>query len=282
MLKQRVLTAIILAPLVVAGIFFLPFNYFLFALLALTVIGFWEWSQFTRPESRMTETALMSSVLIATVVVLPTDIASLQTLTGAHKSLLAVGGIWWCIASLMVVRYPKSTPMVATHVAIKQCYGLLTLIPFFWSLLLLRVYDYHVNPYHGAQLVMLVCFMVWAADSGAYFSGRAFGKRKMAPSVSPNKTVEGLIGGIIAAIGVTWVGANAFGIPFHSIFNMLLIAMIAVIASVMGDLVESMFKRVSGIKDSGRILPGHGGILDRIDSLTAALPVFALLYLWLL
>ncbi|WP_192867858.1 phosphatidate cytidylyltransferase [Thaumasiovibrio subtropicus] len=281
-MKQRVLTAMILAPLVVAGIFFLPFNYFIFALLGLTFIGFWEWSQFTRPAKRLIESVLMSSVLVASVLIFPTDVAALQALTVSHKGLLALGGIWWALASVMVVRYPASTPMIASHVLFRQLYGLVTLIPFFWSILLLRAYDYDANPYHGAQLVMLVCFLVWAADSGAYFSGKSFGKHKMAPAVSPNKTIEGLIGGIVAAIAVTWAGANAFNIPFQTPWSMLVIAMIAVIASVMGDLVESMFKRVSGIKDSGRILPGHGGILDRIDSLTAAFPVFALLYLWLL
>ncbi|GAL07638.1 phosphatidate cytidylyltransferase [Photobacterium aphoticum] len=103
----------------------------------------------------------------------------------------------------------------------------------------------------------------------------------MAPAVSPNKTVEGLVGGALLAVVVTWGGAALMDIPFHSAGSLLLIAVVTVVASVLGDLVESMFKRVSGIKDSSHILPGHGGVLDRIDSLTAALPVFALLYLWL-
>ncbi|WP_413111259.1 phosphatidate cytidylyltransferase [Thaumasiovibrio sp. DFM-14] len=281
-MKQRVLTALILAPLVVAGIFFLPFSAFMLALFALTVVGFWEWSQFTRPSHRVTETILMSSVLLLSVLVVPTDLDALQRIGSAHKAILAVGAVWWLFASWLVITYPASNRKVAATTAIKQCYGLLTLLPFFWSMLMLRAYDYHVDSYNGAQLVMLVCFLVWAADSGAYFAGRAFGRRKMAPAVSPNKTMEGLFGGIVAAIIVTGLVAMAFGIPFKGPFSLLVIAMITVVISVMGDLVESMFKRVSGIKDSGRILPGHGGILDRIDSLTAALPVFALLYLWLL
>nr|WP_192867657.1 phosphatidate cytidylyltransferase [Thaumasiovibrio occultus] len=281
-MKQRVLTAAVLAPLVVAGVFFLPFSAFIPALLAITVLGFWEWSQFTRPFARVVSTVMMAAVLIASLFLVPTDIASLQSLTASHKAILAAGGAWWVLASVLVVAYPRSTSLVNAHSVAKQFYGILTLLPFFWSILLLRAFDYQTNTYHGAQLVLLVCVLVWAADSGAYFSGKAFGKRKMAPAVSPNKTMEGLLGGIVAAIAVTWGGATVFDIPFSSLLSLLSIAMIAVIASVMGDLVESMFKRVSGIKDSGRILPGHGGILDRIDSLTAALPVFALLYLWLL
>lgn len=119
---------------------------------------------------------------------------------------------------------------------------------------------------------------MWAADSGAYFAGKSFGKRKMSPAVSPNKTIEGLIGGVITAIIIGWGAASAFNIQFESTSSMLGIFIATIIISVLGDLVESMFKRASGIKDSGTIIPGHGGILDRIDSLTAAFPVFAFLY----
>ncbi len=132
--------------------------------------------------------------------------------------------------------------------------------------------------YHGAKLVLFVCLIVWAADSGAYFSGKSLGKHKMAPAVSPNKTIEGLVGGVIAAMIVGWLFADWFAIEFSSLSIMLLTILLTVVISVLGDLVESMFKRVSGIKDSSNIIPGHGGILDRIDSLTAAFPVFALLY----
>ena len=147
---------------------------------------------------------------------------------------------------------------------------------------MLRAVDYSIDSYHGAKLVLLVCFLVWSADTGAYFSGKRFGKHKMAPAVSPNKTIEGLVGGVILAVIITWLGAKLLSIPFISISSLLSIAIITVVISVLGDLVESMFKRASGVKDSGNILPGHGGILDRIDSLTAAIPVFALLYLWLM
>lgn len=100
----------------------------------------------------------------------------------------------------------------------------------------------------------------------------------MAPAVSPNKTIEGLVGGIVTAMLVGYWVAEWFGIQFSSMPVMLLIILLTVVISVLGDLVESMFKRVSGIKDSSKIIPGHGGILDRIDSLAAAFPVFALLY----
>lgn len=282
MLKQRIITALILAPLVIAGIFLLPFSFFVIALAAITLIGFWEWTQFVDTKSRLVAMVIPAMTLGLSLAVIPSDVTALSTLTDSHHGILFVGGIWWLIASTLAITYPSSAKFWSASSSLKYFFGLLTLIPFFWSILMLRAVNYVENPYHGAKLVLLVCFLVWAADTGAYFSGKRFGKTKMAPAVSPNKTIEGLVGGALLAILITWGGATLMDIPFTSLSNLFIIAIITVIASVLGDLVESMFKRVSGIKDSGNILPGHGGILDRIDSLTAALPVFALLYLWVL
>lgn len=282
MLKQRIITALILAPLVIAGIFLLPFSFFVIVLAAITLIGFWEWTQFVDTKSRMAAMVVPAIALGLSLVAIPSDVTALSALTDSHHGILFIGGIWWLIASTLAITYPSSVKLWSTSSLLKYFFGLLTLIPFFWSILMLRAVNYAENPYHGAKLVLLVCFLVWAADTGAYFSGKRFGKTKMAPAVSPNKTIEGLIGGALLAILITWGGATLMDIPFTSLSNLFIIAIITVVASVLGDLVESMFKRVSGIKDSGNILPGHGGILDRIDSLTAALPVFALLYLWVL
>lgn len=282
MLKQRIITALILAPLVIAGIFLLPFPAFIMALAAITMVGFWEWTQFVDARSRWVAMLIPAITLGLSLVVIPTDIASLSELAESHHTLLMIGGLWWLIASVLAITYPSSAKLWTSAPPLKYLFGLLTLIPFFWSVLMLRAVNYAETPYHGAKLVMLVCFLVWAADTGAYFSGKRFGRHKMAPAVSPNKTIEGLIGGAVLALFITWIGATLMDIPFTSFGGLFVIAIITVIASVLGDLVESMFKRASGIKDSGNILPGHGGILDRIDSLTAALPVFALLYLWLL
>ncbi|GHA59762.1 phosphatidate cytidylyltransferase [Photobacterium aphoticum] len=281
MLKQRIITAVILAPLVIAGIFFLPFPAFIAALAAITLIGFWEWTQFVEAKSRVAAMIVPVVSLAASLWFMPTDPQALSTLATSHHTMLMTGGVWWLIASALAITYPRSATWWSGISPLKYLFGLLTLIPFFWSVLMLRAVHYLDSPYHGAKLVLLVCLLVWAADTGAYFSGKRFGKHKMAPAVSPNKTVEGLVGGALLAVVVTWGGAALMDIPFHSAGSLLLIAVVTVVASVLGDLVESMFKRVSGIKDSSHILPGHGGVLDRIDSLTAALPVFALLYLWL-
>ena len=277
-MKQRIITALILAPLVILGIFKLPLIGFIIALTAITLLGFWEWTQFTESNSRIA--ALVPAVVVTglSFLFISPDAASLNQLATPHYTVLALGFAWWIIASGMAITYPKTTNLWQNSKALRHVFGFLTLIPFLWSVIILRASDISVDPYHGAKLVLYVCFLVWAADSGAYFAGKSMGKRKMAPHVSPNKTIEGLIGGIIAALIVGWLFAGWFDIQFTSPVHMVIITLITVVISVLGDLVESMFKRVSGIKDSSNIIPGHGGILDRIDSLTAAFPVFALLY----
>ncbi|MHA2705471.1 phosphatidate cytidylyltransferase [Vibrio owensii] len=277
-MKQRIITALILAPLVILGIFKLPLIGFIIALTAITLLGFWEWTQFTESNSRIA--ALVPAVVVTglSFLFISPDAASLSQLATPHYTVLALGFAWWIIASGMAITYPKTTNLWQNSKALRHVFGFLTLIPFLWSVTILRASDISVDPYHGAKLVLYVCFLVWAADSGAYFAGKSMGKRKMAPHVSPNKTIEGLIGGIIAALIVGWLFAGWFDIQFTSPIHMVIITLITVVISVLGDLVESMFKRVSGIKDSSNIIPGHGGILDRIDSLTAAFPVFALLY----
>lgn len=124
--------------------------------------------------------------------------------------------------------------------------------------------------------LMYLFLLVWGADSGAYFVGRKFGKRKLAPTVSPNKSVEGLYGGIITTILVMLVVQyNYLNLTLIQQILFLILSLITVFGSVLGDLFESMIKRRAGIKDSGRVLPGHGGVLDRIDSLLVAAPIFA-------
>ena len=278
-MKQRIITALILAPLVILGIFELSLATFILSLFVITLLGYWEWTQFVESKSRYLALVPTVAISVASFALIPFDAFSLNHLSSAHFAVLAIGSVWWVIASGLAVTYPKSTPAWQGSSLLRHCFGILTLLPFFWSVVILRANGIDQDPYHGAKLVMFVCLLVWAADSGAYFAGKSFGKRKMAPAVSPNKTIEGLIGGIITALIVAWTFAGLFDIQFTSPIQMIAITLITVVISVLGDLVESMFKRVSGIKDSSNLIPGHGGILDRIDSLTAAFPVFALLYL---
>ena len=124
----------------------------------------------------------------------------------------------------------------------------------------------------GPYALLFILLWVWAADTGAYFAGRAMGKHKLAPLVSPGKTIEGLIGGVVLALLVV-AGVFAAGLLEANLVPLMAVALMTVLASALGDLFESMVKRQRGFKDSGTILPGHGGMLDRIDSVTAAMPI---------
>jgi phosphatidate cytidylyltransferase len=130
----------------------------------------------------------------------------------------------------------------------------------------------------GPALLLLGMAMIWAADIGAYFAGHRWGRLKLAPQVSPGKTFEGVAGGLLGSVLTAGVGGSLLGLPLAA---MLPLGVCVAVTSVVGDLTESMFKRSVGIKDSGRLFPGHGGVLDRIDSITAAVPLFALALQWM-
>ena len=139
----------------------------------------------------------------------------------------------------------------------------------------------HASEPNGHQWLLLALFLVWAADTGAYFSGRAFGGkvfggRRLAPRISPNQTIEGLLGGVLLAVVVAVIGALLIGVTAAQVPAVILVAAVTVLFSVVGDLFESLLKRHVGAKDSSQLIPGHGGVLDRIDSVLAALPAFAL------
>ncbi len=282
MLKERVMTASVLAPLAIAGIFFLPLQLFILMVAGITLLGLWEWTKFVASTSRLDAVILPSLVFVGSISALPLTQDGIGYPASFAGLMALLGAAWWLMVAIMVVKYPRGTAWWSDNPYIKQVFGVFTLLPFLWSVALLRAYHYDLEPYLGAKLVFLVCLLVWSADSGAYFAGKRFGKRKMAPSVSPNKTVEGLIGGLFSAVIVTLFAAESLDVPFPSLPILAVVGLITSFASVLGDLAESMFKRVAGVKDSGRILPGHGGILDRIDSLTAAFPVFTVLYFWLI
>jgi phosphatidate cytidylyltransferase len=188
--------------------------------------------------------------------------------------LLGIGCIFWVGAAAMVMMYPKSKEQVGgKHV--KLGFGLLVLIPAYVALLYLRRHDAHLI------LLALLVTIIWAADVGAYFVGRQFGTTKLAPKVSPGKSWAGLVGGMILALAVGMLVASIGESSDYLISPIAWAVLIGIVAvtvlfSVLGDLFESLIKREQGVKDSSSLLPGHGGVLDRIDSLTAATPVFAL------
>lgn len=283
MLKERVLSAIVMVILAVIALFWLSPLAFTIGLSAIIVLGMWEWAQFAgfkRPIARAIVAFVVTCLLIFPIIAGTSYIQATRFLTDETTPLLFVGGVWWLIAFALVVSYPKSAEIWAKSVAAKFIFGFCTLIPFLIGTLALRFYQYNLDEHQGTYLLLYVFLLVWGADSGAYFAGRAFGKHKLAPKVSPGKSWEGAIGGvitsaIIAVIFLNLTPENVFGRELNtSVF--IVLSVITVAVSILGDLSESMFKRQAGIKDSSNLIPGHGGILDRIDSLTAAVPVFAI------
>ena len=256
MLITRIITAIVLGVAVTAAVLLLPTYWAVAVLAVLWTAGAWEWAGFALLETggRLGYVALLIALMGATLLVLG---------RGLVDAMLTVAVLWWTCAFAAVLCYPRKYPMSLVVVA-----GVFVLLPS-W-VLLARL---HGSGELGHALTMTVLVIVWAADVGAYAAGRMFGRVKLAPQVSPGKTWEGVGGGLVLAAVAAWSAARLLGLPELALVSL---GIATGLVSVLGDLTVSMFKRNVGLKDSGRLLPGHGGVMDRIDSLTAAVPVFVL------
>lgn len=274
MLKYRLLTAIVLIPIVIAALFLLSPANFGLVVIAVCALGAWEWAQFVGWHSQ-TKRVGLAVVFAAILLAMQFSISNINQFSSEPMVLygLWAGLIWWVIAIILVVTYPASASWGKSAI-IRLLFGVLTIIPFYCGMMVLRTVGYQSDTFFGAWWLLYVMLLVWGADSGAYAFGRTIGRNKMAPKVSPGKTWEGLVGGLITAGIISWLFSAFAPIPVMPDY-LLVTSIIVVVVSVFGDLTESMFKRQSGIKDSSHLIPGHGGILDRIDSLTAAIPVFA-------
>ncbi len=278
-MKQRIITALVLIPLAIGWLFFLSAEYFALLAAVLFFLAGREWGRFSSPDLATVYAVSFTAILCLSYYFAPLHLILTGTLQPLVRYILYVSVAWWVLALVMILRYPGYESWWQSRKWLQWLFGLCTLLPFFWSLLVLRGYQYQQNPTTGSWALLFVMSLVWAADSGAYFIGRAFGSRKLLPSVSPNKTIEGLFGGIGAATLLAVIVTIKTHSSIQQSVAIIVSSVLAVLASVLGDLTESLFKRVAGIKDSGSLLPGHGGVLDRIDSLTAALPVFVVSYI---
>jgi phosphatidate cytidylyltransferase len=284
LLKQRILTALILAPLAIAAIFYLPLNYFAGFILVVMAIGAWEWGPLMGLVTSKKRWAFVgTNILLITLLWLYLPVGELWlAYKNPHQAVLALLWLavaWWVLSAVLTLSYPKLSQFWSSHRSIRGAFGWLTLVPTWLAFMVLRSSHYELEAFYGAQLLMLLFLMVWGADVGAYFVGKAFGKRKLLPNVSPGKTMEGFLGGIVSACLLILITGFIFEWDSEKFITLLLVTVLITTVSVLGDLNESMFKRQAGVKDSGTILPGHGGILDRIDSLTATAPIYALCYI---
>ena len=271
MLRQRVLTALLLVAAFLAGVYYLPLPVLAGAFALVVALGAWEWAALAGLHPALARALYMLLVVLGALALyfyagegglLPRE---------RVQPVLGLGCLWWCFALLWVRSYPQSAALWKSR-PMRALMGMLILLPAWFA----AVYLLQLEP-HGAVMVVLV-MLVAAADIGAYFTGVRFGRHALAPRVSPGKTWEGFWGGVLCVAVLTALLWSLLPPRFDhlSLAAALVIALSTSLASVVGDLTVSMVKRQSGVKDSSSLLPGHGGLLDRLDSLCAATPTFAL------
>jgi phosphatidate cytidylyltransferase len=280
MTRTRVLAALVMAPLAIAAILFLPTPWL--ALLAAVVFlcGLWEWLRLADVEDTLARTVL----LVLNLMLMVAMVWASRTASGGSLVLFQVvamiGVAWWLLAALWLRAYDFGSDHDNGARVAKLAAGTLAVVPAWCAAVLI-----HAQRPNGHWWLLLALLLVWAADTGAYFAGRHFGgkifARKLAPRISPNKTIEGVAGGLLLSVAIAIVGGLLIGAKAAQLPAIAVVAVATVLFSVVGDLFESLLKRHAGVKDSGALIPGHGGLLDRMDSVLAALPVFVLGKEWL-
>lgn len=271
MLLTRLLTSLILIPLVVAGVWWLSTPVFATVTAFFFMLGVWEWADLTgltKPGYKLLYTLTWLALIFITyhAVSPPSELA---------RWLLLAAVLIWLMTFVSMIVYPRGLQRWMKVQTSKGVLGQLLFLFCWVALTELKTID-------GPMYIVYVLILIWLVDSASYFTGKFWGKHALVPQLSPKKTVEGLIGGMTVALLFVLVTKWAANLSWYSWSSLLLISLFTMAFAIGGDLFESMLKRQTGIKDSGRLIPGHGGVLDRIDSLVAALPVFALgLQLWI-
>lgn len=301
-MKQRIITGVILLLVAFLWLFFpslgnryLPIMVFDIGAIIIAIVSAYEFAQFIFKKTEGSVYTIKRALYAFSVFVIislmsrievidfspsvaldwarPHDI--FRNLEPTTIGIMLASFVWWVVSVFLVIFYPSSGRILKSSI-LKAILGYLTIIPCYIAMVILRVQG-HDGDYIGSVVLVSVMILVWCTDSGAYFVGKALGKHKMSPHVSPNKTIEGLAGGLVVAMIAFGILAyfGAYGHGYQSnLLSLSISAIITIVISVFGDLMESLFKREAGIKDSGVIFPGHGGMLDRVDSLSASIPVF--------
>lgn len=274
MLKQRIATALVLVAIFLSALYFLPpFGFSLFVG-AIVLWAAWEWANLVglrRLISKILYLLATAGILVVAASVLDFD-GELASRDGQFEILLS-GCIWWAVALLWVQGFPSSSVLWGNK-WVKALMGWFVLVPT-WLAFAILLTDDSAGPF----VVLFVAGIVVLMDTGGYVAGRLFGRSKLAPNVSPGKTWAGFVGGLLANVLLIVIAGLLLELNINQWGLLAALVLITACASVLGDLLESMVKRERQVKDSGGLLPGHGGILDRVDGMTAAFPVFTLLYL---
>ncbi len=268
MLYQRILTAIPLAAFVFWMIFFQPSEVFFYFLLFIVLISGYEWAKLSGLYKPLLKVSFALCVTLFSWAVI-------QYLADYAIWFIYVAVLWWfSISYFLKFAKPKAA---STDLKPEKLFIAFVVLPAA-AIAMLQIHSFN----RGADWLFYALALVWIADIGAYFTGKKFGKNKLAPLISPGKTKEGLIGAVIATTLYSLLASYYFQLDTEHAVLLVLLSIILTFISVNGDLYFSFLKREAGVKDSGNILPGHGGILDRIDSVLAAMPVFAVGYHWLI
>lgn len=277
MTKTRVLAALIMAPLAIGGVLLLPTAWLMLIAAAVFLVALWEWLKLADVEDLLARNILLACNLAVMVALVWGSRSADGSTTLALLQLVSLLGVaWWLLAMLWLLHFDFASDHDTHARVFKLGAGTLAVVPAWCAMGVI-----HATDPNGHQWLLLALFLVWAADTGAYFAGRTFGGklfggRKLAPRISPNKTIEGLLGGVVLAVAVAVIGAKLIGTDNGALLGVIAVAIVTVLFSVVGDLFESLLKRHINVKDSSNLIPGHGGVLDRVDSVLAALPVFAL------
>jgi phosphatidate cytidylyltransferase len=267
MLKQRLLTAAVLMPIFLAALFLMDELGFSILLAVVLALSLFEWANLSGIQSHTIKGIYIAAGIIIAAMFLYSGVVG--------QELFIIVFALWLVVVYRLFQFAKREHAYKSALGngpLAWLDGYFVLIPTVLGLQALKAYDSA-----APQLLLIFFFIIWSADTGAYLAGRTWGKHKLAPRISPGKTIEGLIGGLLAALVVAALAAAlVWELSLQELLLWLLAVAIVTLFSVVGDLFESIYKRRAGVKDSGKLLPGHGGILDRIDSTCAALPSYML------
>ena len=272
MLKTRILTALVALPLAIAAIVWLPTGGLVTAVAALMLVGAWEWASMMGGDRGQ---RALFVVLVALVIGVLWVLGGPVFANGGGALIIGAACVFWVGVVALLARFPTAWTATLGQPGWAMIAGCVVLAAPVAAL------GYIHHQHQGAWLILVLCFMIWGADTGAYIAGKTLGQRKLIPAVSPGKTLEGAYGGIVAAMAFGAVGAFVLDLSALRILGFTVMGAAIALVSIVGDLTISMFKRSAGLKDSGAFFPGHGGVLDRLDSLIAAAPWFVV-GLWLL
>lgn len=265
-LKKRVITAAILAPIVLSITYFAPSNIFALMMLVFLVLGAYEWCNLSNLASAFAKTPYI--ILLAALFM-----GAYINLDGqALRWLFCFSVLCWLLIFIWLLlkqSFVQSTSSKPDYLKLLQ--GVFILVPAVLAMTLL-------HQAYGPMMIFYLFLIIWGADIGAYFTGKKFGQHKLAAKLSPGKTIEGVVGGLVLVLVMSaFVGSMIF-LEAYKVIVFIVISLFVAAFSIVGDLYESMLKREAGVKDSSQLLPGHGGVLDRIDSLLAAAPLFLFFY----